>query len=258
MFSGENFCITGLSTSEHIFEKYHFCRGNNSKRKNRIGLIEAGNAEFMYLNKKMPVKQNDIIFIPEKIFCYSEWVGNPEIRVTYLNFNIESDNYIDSFELQKLGEADNKTIEIFNQIKQNLNGDLKEWLSAYSLFYTVLSEHLPNMKSRKKLNIDLCRATDYITTHYTEDISVKDIAKANGMSESKLYHLFQSQLGQTPITYLNALKVNLAIQHLEKGEYSVAEICRIVNFHSETYFRRVFKGITGMNPLEYKKHFNRI
>lgn len=79
------------------------------------------------------------------------------------------------------------------------------------------------------------------------------LARQCCVSESTLYHLFQKELGQSPIRFQNFIKINVAIEYLEKQSYSVATISRLVGFRSENHFRKVFGDITGTTPLKYRK-----
>ena len=94
----KSFHISSLSSVEHHFINHHFCRGNSNKRKTRLGLIEKGSGTYLYLNKRLDVKEGDVVFVPEKIFCYSEWRGNPEIKVTYIGCFMNYD--MDCFEYE--------------------------------------------------------------------------------------------------------------------------------------------------------------
>ncbi len=258
MGSDKIFHITNLTLNDHFFREYHFCRGNNSKRKSRIGLVEAGHANFMYLNRKIEVKQGDVIFIPGKIFCYSEWFGSPDIRVFYLSFDVECDEEEGAFELQSLPVEREETRQLLRRIRELLQGDLPQTLEAYSLFYHFLAQSLPRLDSkRQKLDSRLHTAIDYITRNWNRDFSMADLAQECLLSESHLYHLFKTYLGQTPVNYLNAVKVNYAIQYLENEQASIAEICAMTNFHSESYFRRVFRAATGITPSDYRKALHR-
>ena len=77
--------VSDLSTSRHTFHNYHFCRGNSNKRKSRLGLVVRGSGTYIYLNQKLKVAEGDVIFIPENIYCYSEWHGTEGIEVVYLS-----------------------------------------------------------------------------------------------------------------------------------------------------------------------------
>ena len=100
----------------------------------------------------------------------------------------------------------------------------------------------------------LATAIEYVTENWDGSISVADIAKKCCVSESTVYHLFQRELGQTPVHFINSIKINVAIEHLENGNLSVSAISSLVGFNSENHFRKVFASLTGMTPLKYKKN----
>ena len=244
--------VSELSATEHSFHNFHFCRGNTTKRKSRFGLVEKGNGTYIYLNKKINVSEGDIVFIPERIFCYSEWHGNPEIKVTYVNCFMHYNNNFE-YEPQKLSNNP-KNYNKLLEIKELLNGDMLDELKAYSLFYSLLGNLIPSMvHSKISMDSTLQKAIEYITNNWDSEFSVPNLSKVCCVSESKLYHLFQEQLGQTPINFLNSIKINHAIKYLENSDYTVSEISRLVNFNSENHFRKTFVSTTGITPLKYKK-----
>ena len=97
------------------------------------------------------------------------------------------------------------------------------------------------------------KAIEYVTDNWSTISSVGEIAKNTCISESGLYHLFQRELGQTPIRFLNSIKVNVAIEYLENRDLSVGEIAELVGYNSEHNFRKAFREFTGTTPLKYKK-----
>ena len=243
--------VSELSSSTHKFHHYHFCRGNSNLRKTRIGVIIKGNGAYIYLNKKLNVYEGDLVFIPENIYCYSEWHGSPEIEVLYISCFIHYERFRYEPQIINCGEDVKKDfIEISNLL---LLDDMKE-LEAYSLFYKLLQKILPLMEqSNISCDKSLQQAVEFITEHWDQDFSIGELAKKCCMSESALYHLFQKELGQTPIHFLNAIRINKAIEYLENSNYSVSTISRFVGFHSENYFRKVFTNIAGVTPLKYRK-----
>ena len=243
--------VSELSTSKHIFNNYHFCRGNSNQRKTRIGIIIKGSGTYIYLNKKLNVKQGDIVFIPENIYCYSEWHGNPEIEVIYVSCFMHYEQFL--YEPQIIycdKEIKNDLIEISNL----LSVDYIKELEAYSLFYKLLIKVLPRM-ARSYISYDktLQTAIEFITDNWNNEFSIADLARKCCVSESTLYHLFQKELGQTPVNFLNSIKINNAIKYLENSNYSISMISRLVGFNSENHFRKVFRSVTETTPSKFKK-----
>ena len=243
--------VSELSTSKHSFHHYHFCRGNSNKRKTRIGLIVKGQGTYLYLNKRLAVNAGDTVFIPENIYCYSEWRGEPEIEVVYVSCFI---HYEGSRYEPQIISCDEDTQNALLRISELLSLGAMEELEAYSLFYKVLQKILPQMEpSNVAFDKTLQSAIEYLTNHWSDPFSVADLAKRCCVSESTIYHLFQKELGQTPIAFLNSIRINIAIEYLENSNYSVSTVSRMVGFGSENHFRKIFADYTGTTPLKYRK-----
>lgn len=246
-----NIFVSELSTSKHVFNKYHFCRGNSNRRKSRLGLIRKGRGTYIYLNKKLKVSEGDIVFIPENIFCYSEWWGEPEIEVIYLSGFIHYDGFM--YEPQTVS-LDEKKVQDILKISELLSEGQLERLEAYSLFYKVLRSVIPQMTPCSiAFDKTLQTAIEYITNNWNNRFSVADLAKKCCVSESTVYHLFKKELGQTPVSFLNSIKINIAIEYLENTQYSIATVSRLACFNSENHFRKVFAEYTGTTPLRFRK-----
>ena len=246
-----NIYISELVCSEHAFHRYHFCRGNNTKKKSRLGIILKGSGAYIYLQKRLKVSEGDIVFIPENIYCYSEWYGEPEIKVLYLSCFMHYEGF--KYEPQIVYTDESAKDEIL-QIAALLSQSQLEVFEAYSRFYTLLQSVWPSLKqSDIVFDKTVQTAIEYLTNHWDQHFSVLDLAKKCCVSESTLYHLFQRELGQTPVSVLNSIRINIAIEHLENSNYSISTISRLVGFKSENHFRKTFTAFTGTTPLKYKK-----
>ena len=243
--------VTDLSGSRHVFNRYHFCRGNSNKRKTRFGLILKGSGTYLYLGKKLKVVEGDVVFIPENVYCYSEWHGDPEINVIYVSGFMHYESF--KYEPQTIAADDNTKNDIL-QIYELLSRGGLDVLEAYSRFYKLLYALLPRLQtSESAVNKTLQPTIEYVTKNWDKELSVADIAKECRVSESTLYHLFRRDLGQTPITFVNSIRINVAIEYLENSDCSISRISELVGFHSENHFRKVFSDLTGTTPLKFRK-----
>jgi YesN/AraC family two-component response regulator len=95
------------------------------------------------------------------------------------------------------------------------------------------------------------RAMAFIHAHYTEPISRLDIAGYIGVNERYMTHCFRTEVGITPMSYLNRCRVKIAAQLLDAGSLSIAEVAFKVGFSSNAYFSRVFQKEKGMSPRDY-------
>ena len=246
-----NIFVSDLSTSTHNFRSYHFCRGNSNRRKTRIGVILKGHGSYIYLNKRLNVSEGNIVFIPENIYCYSEWHGEPEIDVIYLCCFLHYESF--KYEPQTI-DADSALKDDILQICDLLSRGQLERLEAYSRFYKLLQAILPKMhQSDITFDKPLQSAIEYITDNWNSSLCVPEIAKKCCVSESTLYHLFKRELGQTPIGFLNSIRINIAIELLENTQHSISTISSEVGFNSENHFRKIFFEHTGTTPLKFRK-----
>ena len=247
------FFVSELSTSTHVFCNYHFCRGNSNKRKTRLGVIRKGSGAYLYLNKRLVVKEGDLVFIPENIYCYSEWRGTPEIEVVYVSCFMHYDGL--HYEPQIIlceEEVKERLLETASLLRAE---GQTEGLEAYSLFYKLLQTILPQMKPGNiAFDKTLQTAVEYITDNWDKPFSIADVAKKCCVSESTLYHLFQRELGQTPLRFLQSIRINVAIEYLENTSCSVSAVSRKVGFPSENHFRKVFFDFVGTTPARFRKN----
>ena len=230
----------------------------NRKVHNTFGFIVGGNAEFSTLTEKIYVKEGDIVFVPEGIRYVSHWNGNPSIRFYSLDFLMpkKSVNLWRNMKLQRIEGADNAAIlELIEKMCKHATGNDNDQLKAFGLFYEMLAMLLPHMQTSDAHSLPqpLQTAVAYIEANHANISSVKEIANACFLSESRLYHLFREHLNVSPISYLNSIRVHAAIELLSDPVLSIQEIAESLNFHSEYYFRKTFQKVTGELPSKLRK-----
>lgn len=230
----------------------HFC----------MGLILKGEG-FFYPNgnfKKTPihVKQGDIIFVPITSRYVSKWKGASEYISMHFSFASGSGiSEKNRFVLQRIKLPDfEKLQKDYLFAFQHYNGNEVELMKVLSVFYNILGDILPKLKHISDKNIDerINLAMEYLHLHAEKEISIPDLASLVDMSPSHFYTLFKKEVGTTPVEYKQNILINRAIRLLLSDNIvSIEEISTELGFTSSTYFRRVFKHITGKTPREYRK-----
>ena len=99
---------------------------------------------------------------------------------------------------------------------------------------------------------DIYIAYQYINDHITEEISLQDLADLCGISLSYFKERFTSQIGVTPMYYINWRKIAFAKRMIAQ-DYSVTEVASMLNFTTPAYFSTVFKNYTARTPMQYKQ-----
>lgn len=97
-------------------------------------------------------------------------------------------------------------------------------------------------------------ALDYIQQNYKNDISLSEVADVVHLSMMYFGRLFKQETGKTFTDYLTYLRIEKAKQMIKSSSRKIFEVSKSVGYINDKYFTRIFKKITGMTPLEYRKH----
>jgi len=96
------------------------------------------------------------------------------------------------------------------------------------------------------------RAAVWIARHSGQQFSRWQLAEELSVSEDHLGRLFNAEVGISPWVFLNRYRVHQACRLLERTNEPVAIIAAQAGFQDASYFGRVFRKITGLNPLQYR------
>ena len=93
-----------------------------------------------------------------------------------------------------------------------------------------------------------------IEEHFAEDISLTGIAEIAGMNPDYLGRLFKDHTGLTFVEYVTWLRIKKSRELLKNPGLRVKDVGNAVGYANCNYFIKVFKGMTGMTPKEYKNN----
>ena len=94
---------------------------------------------------------------------------------------------------------------------------------------------------------------NYIYHHYDEDISLKDLAASAGICEREAQRCFKTDLGYSPIGYLQRYRIHIACKLLLENGDSVLDTGLACGFPNPSHFCRIFRKYMGVTPLSYRK-----
>jgi AraC-like DNA-binding protein/ligand-binding sensor protein len=100
----------------------------------------------------------------------------------------------------------------------------------------------------------LRRAERFIWDNYTRKISLQEIADASGLSAPYFSTVFKDEMGENLSNYLNRLRVEKAAVMLAETDLPLNEIAGICGFEDQSWFSKIFKGITGISPGKYREN----
>ncbi len=96
-------------------------------------------------------------------------------------------------------------------------------------------------------------AIQYVQTHYSLPLSVKQLARLAYVSESYLAHRFRKKTGMSVMRYVRQIRADEATRLLATTTDPIASIAQKVGFSDPLHFSRVFKRLTGCAPSNMRR-----
>ncbi|MEO7306445.1 MAG: helix-turn-helix domain-containing protein [Ferruginibacter sp.] len=100
-------------------------------------------------------------------------------------------------------------------------------------------------------------AQTYIETNLHEKISVEHLSSRFAVGRRNFDRRFIKATGNTPVEYSQRVKIESAKKAFETSRKTINEVMYEVGYSDVKAFREVFRKITGMSPLEYRRKYNK-
>ena len=171
------------------------------------------------------------------------------------------------------------TDELFSATGFSFEDIPNDFSDMYDEFYEILVEKIPyeensvisalegilslyrlmensfTQKQTKEVSIKtdpkILEILEWTREHMTENIKIDDVASNFHYSKYYFCRFFKKHTGKTYNEYLNALRINYAVELMKQGK-SATYCCMECGFDDLSYFIRLFKRVTGYTTNEYK------
>ena len=97
------------------------------------------------------------------------------------------------------------------------------------------------------------RMTAFIYEHYSEKLTLEDIARAGVVSPSKCTALFRKYTQKSPVNFLISYRLEMGSRLLAETAKPISEISQDCGFSQQSYFNRMFLREFGCTPREWRK-----
>ena len=162
--------------------------------------------------------------------------------------------------LQKNRRLIERLIEFFVGEHQPVNRVEIDFYVKPSLQATNVLIEKPVLKTAMLINLDLslehpaiARAISYISDHYQEDISMRDLSQASYVSSSHLSSLLKQRFGLSFKKILMNIRIEQAKYVLSQyPQRQITMVCNDAGFSDLSHFEKTFKKIVGMCPSVYR------
>jgi AraC-like DNA-binding protein len=126
------------------------------------------------------------------------------------------------------------------------------WL--YELGAVCQGGGIPGKTDKPDETHDLAREVlNMIKNTVRPDISVSQAAEAFGVSRSTLFRAFKDAGLKSPVTEMQAIRIEKAKQILSSSNLKISDTAGICGFHDEKYFMNAFKKFTGKSPGAWRR-----
>lgn len=220
-----------------------------------IVLILPGQLHAIYTKNLQRMEYENIIFSPDLLRS-----GVVDICETEYLFPLLSGGITLPVHFKKGMEAHEEISRILDACDQ-IGKEKKEGSEfliksmIFQIFYVFINR-CSHSGVRKVIPRDLDRmkkVMKYIEDHYSEKISIAEIAGEVGCAPSYFMRIFKKNIGVSFIEYLNDFRIDTGARLLKETSSSIMEIAMKVGFDNLSYFNRSFKKKYKVSPGQFRK-----
>ncbi|AWF80821.1 AraC family transcriptional regulator [Microbulbifer sp. A4B17] len=99
---------------------------------------------------------------------------------------------------------------------------------------------------------DIVQAQAWLKEHCDTEVRLSEVAQLFDMSVRSFNRRFKLATGQTPLQYLQNVRVDMARELLQSSNLSVNEIAEKVGYQDMGHFTALFKKFLATTPSEYR------
>ncbi|MFQ3197482.1 MAG: transcriptional regulator GlxA family with amidase domain [Paraglaciecola sp.] len=104
---------------------------------------------------------------------------------------------------------------------------------------------------------EILKTQEWLEAHFAEKIHISQISRHVNLSQRTFIRRFKRATEQSPLSYLQGVRIEAAKKRLEVSGDSIERIVSQVGYDDLSSFTRLFKKHTGLSPSQYGKKFKR-
>jgi AraC family transcriptional regulator len=126
---------------------------------------------------------------------------------------------------------------------------------AHMVVRSVIADTENTIPLYDRFEVD--RAIVYMNSHFSEKITIEDLAEQVNLSTGHFSKIFKLVTGDTPIDFLNMLRLQKARIMLMNNVRNITEIAMECGFNSSSYFSTCFLEKYKMTPSTFRQNYLR-
>jgi len=93
----------------------------------------------------------------------------------------------------------------------------------------------------------------YIRDHLSEPLDRERLADVAGFSVPHFHRVFTAHVGESAISYIRRIRLELAGRKLRMGAVDITEVALSAGYDSHAAFSKAFKQQFGLSPSEFRQ-----
>ena len=229
--------------SYEIIKRDKFYVNNGCHPKNSIIIVLSGKFECTVSENKYVAEENSV-FVFNKNSAFSRKVIIP-IECIYLQF--------DAFPIPLNDGL--VVIEDSLRLKSSVRYLENSIKSSNEYLVNHFIEDIFIMINRHNTNDIVCECINYFNANFEKALNLDILAEKFHISKQWLIIQFKKYTDNTPMEYLNNLRIQHGKTLLVNSNFTVSEIAGQCGFENVHYFSNSFKKRTDVSPTQYRKDF---
>ncbi|SDX45726.1 AraC family transcriptional regulator [Paenibacillus sp. CF384] len=263
---------------QHVHRTKPFGRNNHFHPTYEIYYLVSGQRVHFIEDRSYSITSGDLVLVNKQVVHNSSEHGPPEHERIVINF---SDAFLgtehplyDPLLLQPFGhnalllhltpqeqvfvrQLLGKMITESSEQRPGFESYLRLLLTELLLFAARLPAPADSDAAKAEqptaLHQKISEVALHINEHYDTKLALADLAKQFYMSPYYLSRSFKTVTGFTLIEYVHLTRIREAQRLLKETDLKVIVVAERTGFENTGHFDRIFKKMTGLTPLAYRK-----
>lgn len=189
--------------------------------------------------------------------CTTHWMGDRIMRIRFPEVKMQTHKMVTKEKgIYTSAGAFSSLQLIFLLIEEYCTRELAHHFSkVLGIEYPIKSQSrfyiLSKQKEHEDINIKQVQV--FMESNYAQKISIQKLALKANMSPRNFIRRFKKATGNTPISYLQKIRIEVAKKQLETGTSTISNAMHLSGYQDIKSFRILFKKLTGLSPSAYSK-----
>ena len=246
-----------VTYAAYFFCDRSFCVSQNEMKQYLLCYVEQGSLTVTYQEQEVKARKGELMLLDcRKAFTH---YAEHDVSFRHIYFNGASSGAY----MRLLSDGEGIlvrpvcSVEVQSAI-QSIFALIMQKSCSEHLVSVHMQRILAELAEEKKRgngiqNAAVLQAISFMENHFSESLTIEQIATQVGLSEFYFSRLFRRSTSLSPHAYLVSLRITMARQLLAVTQKSVERIAEECGFHSTTNFIRSFREHVGCTPKQYRR-----